>query len=85
MSARLVIFWLTSGMFLMFLARLAYSSVDSVSSNASEAGDTVAMIAVLARPPSDSCSRRVSFDSRYGTCGWLSVSAVMTRPSVSRL
>ena len=46
-------------------------------------GLTVAMMHVLALPPSDSCRMRVSFDSRYGTCAWWSVSDVMTRPSVS--
>ena len=29
------------------------------------------------------CRRRVSLDSRYGTWGWCSTSAVITRPNVS--
>lgn len=31
-------------------------------------GETQATIIVLAFPPSESCSNRVSFESRYGTC-----------------
>ena len=46
-------------------------------------GETVAMMHVLQRPPSDSCSSRVSFESRYGTRDAPSRSAEMTRPSVS--
>lgn len=46
---------------------------------------TVAMMHVLALPPSDSCSSRVSLESLYGTCGWCSTRAVITLPSVSRL
>lgn len=56
---------LASGLFVMLLAFKAYSSVLSVSSTLLAMGDSVAMIHVLARPPSDSCSRRVSFESRY--------------------
>lgn len=90
MSVRLVSFWLTSGLFMMFLALLAYSSVLRVScadtnkatavnqksagrlrstqttgrtSRLEEAGDTVAMMEVLVRPPSESCRILVSLDS----------------------
>lgn len=38
-----------------------------------------------ADPPSDSLSRKVRRESRYGTCCCRSVSAVTTRPSVVRL
>ena len=40
---------------------------------------------VLALPPSDSCSNRVSLESLYGMCPWWSTKAVMTRPSVNKL
>ena len=41
--------------------------------------------AVLALPPSESCSTRVSFESRYGTCVDLpSVSALITCPRALR-
>lgn len=98
MSVRLVSFWLTSGLFMMFLALLAYSSVLRVScadtnkptavnqmscstseapgrhrctettgrtSRLEEAGDTVAMMEVLVRPPSESCRILVSLDSLW--------------------
>ena len=58
-----------------------------VSSTASTDGDAVAMMTVLHRPPSDSCSRRVNFESRYGMRPPVvllpSRRAVITRPSVS--
>jgi hypothetical protein len=40
---------------------------------------------VLVRPPSESCSRRVSFDSLYGMCELRSTSALITRPRVSKV
>ena len=49
-----------------------------------EAGDMVAMMEVFVRPPSESCRRRVSLLSLYGTCGACSTSAVITRPKVNR-
>ena len=48
---------------MMFFARKAYSNVDRVSSKLTCAGEIVAMIDVFVRPPSESWSRRVSFDS----------------------
>ena len=60
MSARFVSFWLTSGLLVMLLARCAYSSVLMVSSRLHDAGEMVAMMDVLVRPPSESCSSRVS-------------------------
>jgi hypothetical protein len=61
--ARLVIIWLICGLFLIFLARNAYSSVDTVSSRQLADGLMVAIRQVFVRPPSESCSRRVSLDS----------------------
>ena len=49
----------------MFLARSANLRVAQVSSNAEEAGETVAMMAVLQLPPSESCSRCVSLESLH--------------------
>lgn len=45
----------------------------------------MAMIHVFALPPKLSCSSRVSLESRYGTWGWCSTSAVITLPNVKRL
>ena len=46
----------------------------------------VAIMAVEAVPPSESCRRRVSLLSRYGTCGDDgSASAAMTFPNADRL
>lgn len=56
------------GLFWMFLARLAYRSVLSVSSWLQAAGPTLAIMTVRVLPPSESCSRRVSLESRYGMC-----------------
>lgn len=99
MRVLLLSFWLTSGLFMMFLALLAYSNVLRVSCTAQhqrssvrhkpletsrtslkisgfhltgttrqtsrleEDGDTVAMIDVFVRPPSESCRILVSLDS----------------------
>ena len=59
----LEIFWFTSGLFWMPLAVLAYVRVDKVSSKLIWAGDTVAIMEVLVRPPSESCNKRVNLDS----------------------
>ena len=54
-----------------------------VSSRLSSAGETAAIMSVEAFPPSDSRSRSVSFESRYGMCFDLeSASILMTRPSI---
>ena len=69
----------------MLLARLAYLSVLSVSSNWSEAGETAHSITETEVPESESRSRRVSFESRYGMCVDLpSTSAEMQLPSALR-
>ena len=49
------------------LARLAYLRVLRVSSNWSDDGETAQIIAETEVPESESRSRRVSFESRYGT------------------
>ena len=54
--------------FLMFLALCAYLSVFSVSSKFVSTGETHATTHVRELPPSESCRRRVSLESRYGTC-----------------
>ena len=80
-----------TGLFWRPCACCAYVSVDVDSSTASTEGERVAMMTVFERPPSDSCSRRVSFESRYGmrTESRLvlfvmqSRSVEITRPSVS--
>ena len=59
--------------------------MDNVSSRLSRSSLTVAMMQVLARPPNESCNRRVRRDSRYGTCVLPSTSALITRPNVSKL
>mmetsp|Transcript_1246 Transcript_1246/g.5313 ORF Transcript_1246/g.5313 Transcript_1246/m.5313 type:complete len:220 (-) Transcript_1246:577-1236(-) len=43
------------------------------------------MSTVFAFPPSESCSTRVSLESRYGTCAFPSQSALMTLPKALRL
>mmetsp|Transcript_36114 Transcript_36114/g.118961 ORF Transcript_36114/g.118961 Transcript_36114/m.118961 type:complete len:202 (+) Transcript_36114:2458-3063(+) len=55
-----------SSLFWICRARLAYLSVLSVSSMSASLGETHAIISVCALPPSESCSSRVSFESRYG-------------------
>ena len=69
--------------FSIFLVRAANWSAEVVSSALSCAGDALHSITVTELPPSEFCSSRVSFESRYGT--WLrfapSVSAEMTLPS----
>ena len=52
----------------MRLARAAHLRVSRVSSALLSAGPTVATMAVLALPPSESASKRVSLLSRYGMC-----------------
>ena len=47
----------------MPLAVLAYVRVDKVSSKLIWAGETVAIMEVLVRPPSESCNNRVNLDS----------------------
>lgn len=54
----------TRGLFCMRLARSAYRSVLSVSSWLEAAGPMVASMTVLALPPKEFCSRRVSLLSR---------------------
>ena len=57
-------FLFSMGLVFMFLARLAYFRVFTVSSNWAAAGETVTIMTVLQLPPSESLSRRVSFESR---------------------
>ena len=71
----------TIGLLRIWRARLAYLSVLSVSSRSASPGDTHASIIVFELPPSESCSSRVSFESRYGTWLCLSQRALMTLPS----
>ena len=67
------------------LARaVAYLSVFSVSSRSASDGDTHASIIVFELPPSESWSRRVSFESRYGTWWWRSQRALITLPRARR-
>ena len=74
----------TTGLLRICRARLAYLSVLSVSSRSASPGDTHASIIVLELPPSESCRRRVSFESRYGTWWCFSHRALITLPSASR-
>jgi hypothetical protein len=70
----------------MFFARLPKRSVESVSASLKEEGEQLMMRVVRELPPRLSCSSRVSFESRYGTCVLFpSVSALITLPSVERL
>ena len=57
----------------IFLARCAYLSVAKLSRKLRASGETVASITVTVLPPSDSSSRRVSFEERYGT--WMAAAA----------
>ena len=74
----------TTALFLMKRAREAYLSVLRVSSRSASLGETHASITVRELPPRLSCSNRVSFESRYGTCCWFSQSALITLPSARR-
>jgi hypothetical protein len=76
------------GVFRMREARAPNRSVDNVSSMWQSAVAQVMSKWVLALPPSDDCSSRVSLLSRYGTCDGLllllellAVSAWITFPS----
>ena len=62
----------------------SYLSVEKDSSTAITDGESVAMMSVLHRPPSDSCSSLVSLLSRYGmrSLELFERSVEMTRPSV---
>mmetsp|Transcript_2737 Transcript_2737/g.7417 ORF Transcript_2737/g.7417 Transcript_2737/m.7417 type:complete len:214 (-) Transcript_2737:2060-2701(-) len=73
-------------LFLICIARDAYLSVLRVCSWLTSAGDAHAMNSVSEFPPSESDSRRVSLELRYGTCvrALPSVSALTTLPSCSR-
>jgi hypothetical protein len=64
------------------LARLANFKVWCDSWKASGAGEIMAIIVVLQLPPSESSSKRVSFESLKGMCylALLSVSAEITLP-----
>mmetsp|Transcript_114602 Transcript_114602/g.222546 ORF Transcript_114602/g.222546 Transcript_114602/m.222546 type:complete len:238 (-) Transcript_114602:196-909(-) len=76
----------TTTLFLMFLALLAYFNVFSVSPKCTSAGEIHAIIKVLLLPPKESCSSRVSLESRYGTCerwSFGSPKAEITLPSAS--
>mmetsp|Transcript_29973 Transcript_29973/g.88969 ORF Transcript_29973/g.88969 Transcript_29973/m.88969 type:complete len:209 (-) Transcript_29973:603-1229(-) len=77
--------WLTFTTFLIIFARWPNRRVLIVSCSLKLDGEHVMMRDVLALPPSDSCSTRVSLESRYGTwVDFLSVSALMTLPSAER-
>eukprot|EP00760_Papus_ankaliazontas_P032813 PhM_4_TR5975/c3_g1_i1/m.58584 len=64
----------TAGWLRTFIACAVYCSVRSVSSALLDVGATHPMKTVRQFPPRESCSRRVSLDSRYGTwcasCCW---------------
>ena len=72
----------------MFRARLAYRTAFRDSAMFESAGDTQHTISVCELPPRESCSIRVSFESRYGT--WTlprfssSPRALITLPSASK-
>ncbi len=60
---------LTTGLLAMARALSANRSVEQLSSKASALGLSVASSVVRQFPPRESCSRCVSRESRYGTCG----------------
>jgi len=55
-----------------FTHLLPKSKVDFVSDSLKDAGEQQIIIVVRAFPPNDSCNIRVSFESRYGMCVFLS-------------
>mmetsp|Transcript_7145 Transcript_7145/g.23257 ORF Transcript_7145/g.23257 Transcript_7145/m.23257 type:complete len:256 (-) Transcript_7145:384-1151(-) len=66
----------------MFFARAAKRSVESVCCASAGAAPTQQSMVVYEFPPKESCSSRVSLESRYGTCVALTlVSAATTLPS----
>ena len=65
----------------MFFALSAYFSVLYESSYETVAGEMAAIITVLQFPPNESCKRRVSFESRYGTCLRPSANAFIQFPN----
>jgi hypothetical protein len=70
----------------MFRARFAYRRVFKVSMKSRSDGEMQAIISVFELPPRESCSNRVSLESRYGTCEprlSLSPKALITLPSAS--
>mmetsp|Transcript_16904 Transcript_16904/g.36585 ORF Transcript_16904/g.36585 Transcript_16904/m.36585 type:complete len:371 (+) Transcript_16904:2164-3276(+) len=88
-SSSRVVYLLGSGVFLMWQARLAYLRVLLVSSKSISLGLMQLMSTVKLLPPRESCSRRVSLESLYGTCPFFLPStsvdnATMTLPSASR-
>ena len=58
---------LTFGLFLIAFARMPNLRVEMVSASLNADGEQVIIRAVLALPPSESCSTRVSLESLYGT------------------
>jgi hypothetical protein len=62
------------------MAREANSSAESVSEQLSAAGEQHTSSEVLQLPPTLSSRMRVSFESRNGTCFFLSASACASQP-----
>ena len=76
---------LTFGLFLIAFARIPNRRVEMVSASLKAEGEHVMIREVLALPPSESYSTRVSLESRYGTWeDFLSVSANMTFPKADK-
>eukprot|EP01047_Picozoa_sp_COSAG01_P033994 COSAG01_NODE_2531_length_7495_cov_6.504191_7_plen_245_part_00 len=63
---------------LIALARAPKRSVERVSAELSSCGEAATTSEVLQLPPRDCCSMRVSFESRNGTWGLPSLSALIT-------
>mmetsp|Transcript_19 Transcript_19/g.33 ORF Transcript_19/g.33 Transcript_19/m.33 type:complete len:237 (+) Transcript_19:1309-2019(+) len=77
--------WLTTALFWIAFARLPNRSVLRVSCALNELGETLMTSQVLALPPRDSWSMRVSLESRYGMCvDFPSVKALITLPRAER-
>ena len=77
---------LTLALFLICLALCPKRSVDLVSSSLNTEGEQAMINEVLELPPKDSCRRRVSFESLYGTWDDLpSVKAFITYPRAVKL
>mmetsp|Transcript_5206 Transcript_5206/g.15287 ORF Transcript_5206/g.15287 Transcript_5206/m.15287 type:complete len:250 (+) Transcript_5206:1947-2696(+) len=73
------------GVFLSTIARWPNRRAIMLSLACSASGDTATHIHVSALPPKAFCSRRVSLESRNGTCGSPTASAFTHMPSVRRL
>ena len=71
--------------FFIFFALFAYFNVERLSSKLYAEGPILAIITVLVLPPKESCKRRVSWESLYGTWVGLELTKFwMTKPRVVR-